>query len=314
LKEVLVLCTYWSGDYWESDKVAPYPKRSIESVRRLKDTLPLAGIGVYSKGKGRDFSTQPPSFLIIKDITENEKGEPRFDFQYVSKMQGITSSTFLNEVGVRDLFFNVSGEKAMSILERFDIKPPIEWQKLLEAELSSTPLWRDWIGKRFQEILQTISNDDYEDRIAEIFKALGFEVEQLGHKKEGEYPDGIAYSKDFAIVYDCKNKSNYFPIANDRRAMTQYVRHEKRRIEERIGIEKVYFALIAHSYEGTEKISEVEKETSSKGFILTSEIMLYLLFKKMSLGPSFLLADFEELASNQVITMESVERVYGRGV
>jgi len=313
LKEVLVLCTNWSGDYWESDNVAPYSKRLTESVRRLKDTLPLAGIGVYLTREGGDFSTQPPCFLIIKDITEKEKRASLFDFQYVSKMQGITSSAFLNKVGVRKLFFNVSGEKALSILKGLGIKPPIEWQKLLEAELSSTPLWRDWIGKRFQEILQIISNDDYEDRIAEIFKALGFEVEQLGHKKEGEYPDGIAYSKDFAIVYDCKNKFNYFPIVNDRRAMTQYVRHEKRRIKE-LGIEKAYFAFIAHSYEGLEKISDIEKETSSKGFLLTSEIMLYLLFKKMSLGPSFLLADFEELASNQNITMESVERVYGRGV
>jgi hypothetical protein len=70
---------------------------------------------------------------------------------------------------------------------------------------------------------------------------------------------------------------------------------------------------VAHSYEGTEKISDIEKETSSKGFLPTSEIRLYLLFKKMSLGPSFLLVDFEELASNQIIMMESVERVYGRG-
>jgi hypothetical protein len=39
-----------------------------------------------------------------------------------------------------------------------------------------------------------------------------------------------------APIYDCKNRSNNFPSAGDRRAITQYVQHAKRRIEERIGI------------------------------------------------------------------------------
>jgi len=59
-----------------------------------------------------------------------------------------------------------------------------------------------------------------------------------------------------------------------------------------------------------QNISDVEKETSSKGFLLTTEAMLYLLYKKISLGPSFLLADFEELVSNQVITLETVQNIY----
>jgi hypothetical protein len=314
MKEVLVLCTFWRGDYWESDKVAPYPRKSIKPVQHLKNTLPLVGVGVYTKGRDRDFTAQSPCFLIIKNITENEKGEPQFDFHYVSKMQGITSSMLLNEIGIRNLFFSVPEERVLFVLEKFGIKPPPEWQKLLEAKPPSALSWQNWIGKHFQDILQTISNNDYEDRIAEIFNALGFEVEQLGHKKEGEYPDGIAYSKDFAIVYDCKNRSNYFLSASDKRAIIKYIQDAKRRIEERRGIKKVYFALIAHSYDKIESISDIEKEIFSKGFLFTSEAMLYLLFKKISLGSSFLLVDFEELASNQIITIENIEKVYGKVV
>jgi hypothetical protein len=310
MAEILILCTYWEADYWENDKVAPYPKRSIKSVQHLKSTLPLAGIGVYTKGKDRDFTAQPPCFLIIKNITENEKGEPQFDFHHISTMQGVASSTFLNEIGIRNLFFSISEEKLLSVLEKFGIKPPPEWQKLLEAKALPTPSWLDWIGKHFQDIQQTISNNEYEDRIAEIFTALGFEVEQLGHKQEGEYPDGIAYSKDFAIIYDCKNRTNYFLNANDKRASIKYVQHAKRRIEERRKIEKTHFALIAHSYDKVENMSDIEKETSSKGFLLTSEVMLYLLYKKLSLGPAFLLADFEELISNHVIEIEDIKNVY----
>jgi hypothetical protein len=310
MAEIIVLCTWWEADYWEKDRVAPYPTTSVKPVQHLKNSLPLAGIGVYTKGRGRDFTSQPPCFLIIKSITENENGEPQFDFCHVSKMQGIASSTFLSEIGIRKLFFSVSEEEVLPFLERYSIKPPQEWQKLLEAKPQLAPSWLDWIGKHFHDIQQTISNNEYEDRIAEIFTALGFEVEQLGHKQEGEYPDGIAYSKDFAIIYDCKNRTNYFLNANDKRAIIKYVQRAKRRIEERKKIEKIDFALIAHSYDKVENMSDIEKETSSKGFLLTSEVMLYLLYRKLSLGPAFLLADFEELISNQVIKIEDIKNVY----
>lgn len=310
MTEILVLCTYWEPDYWDTDKIAPYPKRTIKPIQHLKNKVPLAGIGIYTKGKDRDFTAQPPCFLIIKNITENEKGEPQFDFHHISKMQGITSLTLLNEIGIRNLFFSISEEKILRALEKLSIKTPPEWQKLLEAKAPSTPSWLDWVGIHFQDITQTISNNEYEDRIAEVFTALGFDVEQLGHKKEGEYPDGIAYTKDFAIIYDCKNRTNYFLNASDKRAIIKYVQYAKPRIEERRKIEKIYFAIIAHSYDKVENISDIEKETSSKGFLLTSEAMLHLLFTKISLGPAFLLADFQELISNHVITIENIKNVY----
>jgi len=308
--EILIMCTYWEPDYWETDKVAPYPKRSIKPIQHLKDTLPLAGIGIYTKGKDKDFTAHSPCFLIIKNITENVKGEPQFDFHYVSKMPSIASYTLLNEIGIRNLFFSLSEEKVLPILEKLSIKLPPEWQNLLETKTLPSPSWLDWVGRHFQDIMQTISNNEYEDRVAEIFSALGFDVEQLGHKKEGEYADGIAYSKDFAIIYDCKNRTNYFLNANDKRAIIKYVQRAKKRIEERKKIERVYFAIIAHSYDQVENMGDIEKETSSKGFLLTSEVILYLLYRKFSLGPSFLLTDFEELISNQVIKIEDVEDTY----
>jgi len=308
--EILVLCTYWEPNYWERDKVAPYPQRSIQPIEHLKNKVPIPAIGVYTKGKGRDYTHRPPCFLVLKNISENEKREPQIDFHYISQMPGLTSAEFLNEIPKKDLFFSISEEDILPALERFSIEPPQEWQKLLETKALPLPSWQDWIGRHFQDIMQTISNDEYEDIIAEIFYALGFEVEQLGHKKEGEYPDGIAYSKDFAIIYDCKNRTNYFLNASDKRAITRYVQYAKRRIEERKKIEKAYFAIIAHSYSKIENISDIEKETSSKGFLLTSEVMLYLLYKKLSLGPSFLLTDFEELISNQVIKIEDAKNIY----
>ncbi|MEM3647014.1 MAG: hypothetical protein QW334_02580 [Thermofilum sp.] len=94
--------------------------------------------------------------------------------------------------------------------------------------------------------------------------------------------------------------------------MIKYVQYAKRRIEEQRGITRVYFALVAHSYGNVEGVGDIEKEASTKGFLFTSEALLHLLFKKIYLGRLFLLSDFEELISSQVITVENIEKVYGR--
>lgn len=309
MREILILCTWWGkGHYWEEDKVAPYPGRTIEPVQHLKNALPIAAIGAYIKGRGQDFTHCSPCFLNVKNIEENERGVPQFHIHFISKMKGITSYEFLNEIGEKSLFSSTSQEKILEVLDKFGIQLPAEWKMLLEEKIR--PSWLDWVGLRFQEIRQPISNPEYEERVAEIFSALGFEVEQMGHKREGEYPDGIIYARDFAVVYDCKNRSNYFLDAKDKRAMIRYVNYSKRRIEEQRDINRVYFAFIAHSYTNVKHISDIEKETSTKGLLLTSEALVYLTFKKLSLGRSFLLADFEELISNQIITKDRIERIY----
>ena len=310
MKEILILCTGWEVDYWEIDKIAPYPKRSIRPVEHLKNALPVPAIGVYIKQRGRDFTHLRPCFLIVRNISENEKGEPLFDFHFVAKMEGVTSLEFLSEMGRKGLFFTVPQESPLKALRKFGIEPPAEWKMLIEEKI--LPSWLDWVGKRFQEVHQPISNPEYENRVAEIFYALGFEVEQMGYKREGEYPDGIFYSRDFAVVYDCKNRSNYFLDAKDKRAMIRYVQYAKRRIREQKRIEKVYFAFIAHSHaEMLKNLSNIEKETSTKGALFTSETLLYLLYKSLSLGPHFLLVDFEELISGQIVTKETIDKAYG---
>jgi hypothetical protein len=66
--------------------------------------------------------------------------------------------------------------------------------------------------------------------------------------------------------------------------MIEYVQYAKRRIREQRGINRVYFAFIAHSYGRVENIGDIGKETSTKGVLLTTEALLYLIFKKTILG------------------------------
>lgn len=309
MKDVLILCTVWTEDYWEIDRIAPYHKykKYLSNIQHLKSELPVAGIGVYTKSKQKDLSSSSPCFLIIKAISE-EKGGPQFDIHFVSKMEGITSSKFLDEIATHGLFFSIPKEKILKVLGKLDITPPREWMELLEERT-----WQDWVGRRFHEILEPPYSNIYEDRVAEIFKALGFEVEQMGYRKKGEHPDGIIYSSDFAVVYDCKNIKGYFPDKDDKRAMTSYFQMNKKRIKEKQKIDKVYFAFIAHSYRENIDINDVEKETSTKGLLLMSESLLYLIYKKLFLGNSFLLAEFERLISGRVVTKEVIEEVYRVG-
>ena len=317
MSDVLILCTNWRDDFWYSDKVAPYPKKSINSIQHLKDKLPIAGIGVYIKGKekDKDLSNLPPSFIIIKGIKEYDKGVPEFDFSFISIIQGIKSSELLDKIGENKLFFVVKQEKVISIFKEYGVNPPLEWKKLLEENLTSTPSWQSFIGEYFLKILGEISNDNYEDIIAQIFNALGFHVVQLGHRKNGKFPDGIViYIADdikysFAIVYDCKNSNKYYLPTDDKRAMKEYIQDVEKKLKEQEHIQKVYFAFIAHSYNEID-ISEIQKETSSTGFLLTSEDMLYLLYKKIVLGRSFLLTNFDKLSSKYVISRETIDKNY----
>jgi len=282
---------------------------SIAPVRHLKHASTIPGIGVYIKGKKADFRSMPPCFLVIKSIEETERGEPLFDLHFVQKMERISSAQLIAEIGRQGFFFIIPQEKVLGALNKLGIHPPSEWKTLLSEK--PQPSWQNWIGEHFLSILEPVSANEYEDRIAEALRALGFEVEQMGYKKEGEYPDGIIYGRDFSIVYDCKNRPDYFLDAKDKRAMIKYIQDAKRRIKEKRGIGKVYFALVTHSYnQRIKNLSDIEKETSTKGTLFTSESLLYLLFKKLSLGQSFLLTDFEGLVSGQIVTRENIDKVY----
>ncbi len=74
--------------------------------------------------------------------------------------------------------------------------PPEQWLELIN--LGKPPKdWRDYVGKRFLELIyENLENDEFEDRVYELFRALGFKVLQFGHKTLGEYPDREVFIDD----------------------------------------------------------------------------------------------------------------------
>lgn len=291
MEKVLLLATGWQSDYWELPKEAPYPKMKYTNLPEWDDlskSCPLPGIGRYIKQKDKDFSQNAFVYLEITGMRyDSTTEEPYFNFKTLTKSK-IKSCILEDKLPSdnRKLFSVIEPEKLFRILQDIDEEPPEEWKKLIEIK-EEIIHWRDYIGKYFLDIEEmTLSNNEFEDRVAALLNALGFGVVQKGHKIIGEYADGIAsFGNDYAIVYDCKNTQNFFPCAVDERAIKKYLDDEKKIRSER----NIYCAFIAKSF----------KEESRKDmFYLPITTLLYLLYKKLSLGSKFTLSPLKKILDN----------------
>ena len=290
MKKILLLATLFQQDYWESDKEAPYPRHRYTDLLEwndLSNSCPLPGIGRYIK----DFSQNSFVYLKIMGMKyDPDTEQPYFNFKTITKSK--TESRRLEEklpYDKRRLFSVIEPEKLIGILQEIGEEPPEEWKKLIEKE-EEIIHWKDHIGKYFLEMEgMALSNDVFEDRVAVLLNALGFEVKQKGHKIPGEYPDGIAsFGNDYAIVYDCKNTQDFILNAEDERAIRKYLKDEKTIRNE----QHIYCAFIAKSFwrEGRKDI-----------FYLPITSLLYLLYKKLSLGSKFTLSPLKKILDNFIL-------------
>lgn len=302
MKEVLLLATAWTSDYWESDKEAPYPKTKYTDLPgwdALSKSCPLAGIGRYIKQKGKDFSSNPFVYLEISGMRyDDSTKQPYFNFRTLknSNTRSAILETKLLPIN-RKLFSVIDAGELMKILRDVGESPPEEWKRLIEIKEEKS-FWKDYVGKYFLEIEdRTLSDDELEDRVAALLNALGFRVDQKGHTIVGEFPDGIAsFEENYAIVYDCKNTQNFSPNAENERAIKKYLDDEKKvRSEQNISC-----AFIAKSF----------KEESRKDiFYLPINSLLYLLYKKLRIGSNFSLSPLKKILANYFqLTSETFDK------
>jgi len=289
MKKILLLATGWECDYWESDREAPYPKTKYTDLPEwdnLSKNCPLPGIGRYIKQKDKDFSIEPFVYLEIKGMRyDSDTQQPYFTVKFLRK-SNTKSSELENKLPLnkRKLFSVVESQELIEILRDIGEEPPEEWKRLIEIKGKITH-WKDYLGKYFLEIEEMhLSNDEFENRVAVLLNALGFKVDQKGHKIPGEYPDGIFSFDDYAIVYDCKNTHNFTPNAEHKRAIEKYEKDERKIRSEK----NIYCAFIAKSF----------KEKSGKYLYLSINSLLYLLYKKLSLGSKFTLSPLKKIFDN----------------
>lgn len=281
---VIILCTAWRPDYWEISQEAPYPKRRYTELpewETLASNCPLAGLGVYSKGKKGDYRNRNFVYLKINGMRYDENKQPYFHFEPI-KISKTSSKRLLEQLPSLSLFSAIKGEDLLNILETLGEQPPQEWMELFTVEKPAKS-WRNYIGIRFLELIdKDLSDAEFEDRVFELFKALGFEVTQFGHKVVGEYPDGeIKLDEDIILVYDCKNSHEFVPKAEDRRKLNQYIEDARNKYKNK----EIYGVFVAKSFGSP--------QTSHLFFSIGS--LVYLLYKKTVLGNAFTLAPFRKI-------------------
>ena len=300
MKKVMLLATGWRSDYWASDKEAPYPKTTYEQLPGFEDVsknCPLSGLGIYLKGKEKDFTSTPFVYLKITGMRyDTDTKEPYFAFERIKDSS--TESKFLTDrlpAKNKYLFSVIDSKQLIKILNEIGEKPPQEWFNIIElVEIPVT--WRDYVGKYFVDLKNgSFSNDEFEDRCAKLLIALGFDIVQKGHKIKGEFCDSIAaFESEYAVVYDCKNTIEFIPTAEDNRALEKYLNDE-----EKVRKEKYLFgAFIAKSFRGDQK----------DFFYFPIDSLLYLLYKKLTIGSKFNLSPFKKLLHNNIsLTIETID-------
>jgi len=330
MKKILIMLTYWQnpGDpidrssYWYIDKVAPYPKLSFpEELEKIEKCLPSPAIGIYWKGRGKDFTHQEPAFLKVRNVSRNERNEPQIEFKFLTKVSGATSQDFINLLGRPNLLFTITHNQFEEIQSRFEIVPPKEWLDLLK-EKKSLESWKDYIGKRFLKIFDpNLTQNQYEDIVAAVFTTLDFDTEQLGYKESYKrVPDGYLYTPPaeetkYWITYDCKH-SNFYLNAEETRKMKEYINKGKETVNVKKGINpsKGFFLFVAKGFDikgdFNKNFNEIESDTRTKGVLLNSEVLLYILYKKLKMGYKFRFAEFRGLIQSKEIKIKDVEEVF----
>ncbi|MEM2471880.1 MAG: hypothetical protein QXQ96_05085 [Sulfolobales archaeon] len=134
---ILILNTHFNPSQWEKDGEVHYQGTSIDEklLQEIRGLLPIPAIGIYGKGPIRrgtrtdrvDYTSLPPSFLVVDDVVVNDKGEPTFRFRRIAGIEGVQSKTLLSKLRDWPLYYLTTSEKVMKILEELGIKPPSEW-------------------------------------------------------------------------------------------------------------------------------------------------------------------------------------------
>jgi hypothetical protein len=295
MKKVILLATTWTPTYWNVSQEAPYPKKRYKELsdwEELSKNCPLPGLGIYIKQKDRNMKF---SYLLIKGMRYDSVSEqPYFEFAPIHESSTESrelTSKLPNEN--RTLFSSIQSDTLINILKNIGESPPEEWKNLIELK-ETIISWQDYIGKYFLEIeSKNLSNEEFEDRIFNLLKALGFDVIQKGYTIPGAYADGVFSLDIYATVYDCKNTSNFFPNEADKRAIDKYLQDEKRIRKEK----KIYSAFIAKSF------GEISR---GDVFYFNVNSFIYLLYKKIQIGSRFTLDPIKKILEDKIILTNDI--------
>lgn len=151
----------------------------------------------------------------------------------------------------------------------------------------------------------TPGSTQFEQRCAEAFRCLGFEVRQLGQGC-GRVADclAIAAAERFAVVIDAKVRRRGYTLGTDDRQFCEYATRHARELAQ-AGIERVYFAVVGHGFRqgDLDKLAGFMTGTPIRSVaFIEAEALMRLVNDSIATRRQFRLADVDKLLfGNKII-------------
>ncbi len=209
-------------------------------------------------GEGRVFWEVEHTFWNATEVKPHEKSKKQSSESLISVVESVESE----QVDALPLKANIN-------LEEYLIPKVASLVELGAAE----------------DLTSARKGSDYEKMVAEVFRQLDFEVEELGQGK-GREPDAIIKCREenIAFIVDAKAYSNGYVMRRDDRALREYINYHCPKLRKE-GYKKIGFIIVSNSFKQDEDLrkfmNEMTWETDIKRFLLiTSEALLYLLAYK----------------------------------
>ncbi|HEX2787377.1 MAG TPA: hypothetical protein VHP32_05675 [Ignavibacteria bacterium] len=298
MSKVIILATK-RKNFWEKANDADFLETEV-NFKEFKNNfeLPVIAIGRYYK----DSSKEKFSYIKIKDI-RNFDSKVYFSFEPFLKSD-IESNKL--EDWLRSFNFNyrlACSVDTNKISEFYKKNSNLIPSFFIRSNHKEEITWKDYVGKYYLELENELNDNDFEDRVARLLQALGFEVIQIGYKIIGAYADGVALIKNvntkYGIVYDCKNSNSFYPEDKFLRALEKYREHEinKRDISE------------LHPVFISKKFEKIEKSEKFRCQYFEIESLLFLLSVKLKKGNLFTLSPFKNiLSSKQTLSIDLIKK------
>lgn len=146
---------------------------------------------------------------------------------------------------------------------------------------------------------------EFEQRCADAFRSLGFEVQELGQGC-GRVADclAIASRERFAVIIDAKVRRQGYALGTDDRQFCEYAIRHTRELN-LSGIERVYFAVVGHGFrpDDLEKLAGFMAGTPIRSVVfIEAEALMRLVDASIANRREFRLADLDRLLfGNKII-------------
>ncbi|HJT34021.1 MAG TPA: hypothetical protein VJ783_18390 [Pirellulales bacterium] len=138
----------------------------------------------------------------------------------------------------------------------------------------------------------------FEQRCAEAFRCLGFEVRELGQGC-GRVADclAVAAAERFAVIVDAKVRRRGYTLGTDDRQFCEYATRHTRELQQS-GVERVYFAVVGRGFRHAdlEKLAGFMTGTPIRGVVFIEvEALMRLVNDSIGRRRDFRLAEIDQL-------------------